>query len=95
MCDYSLHLVASRPAKVGDKLVATRGLRTDTALRARACTRAQGSVGSERSRPLIRPVAPVAPVPAQRCENPRRKKPGATPTRLFGRPFLLNAHVVA
>jgi hypothetical protein len=23
MCDYSLHLVASRPAKVGDKLVAT------------------------------------------------------------------------
>jgi hypothetical protein len=24
MCDYSLHLVASRPAKVGDKLVANR-----------------------------------------------------------------------
>jgi len=23
MCDYSLHLVTSRPAKVGDKLVAT------------------------------------------------------------------------
>ena len=23
MCDYSLHHVASRPAKVGDKLVAT------------------------------------------------------------------------
>ena len=23
MCDYSLHVVASRPAKVGDKLVAT------------------------------------------------------------------------
>jgi hypothetical protein len=23
MCDYSLHLVASRPAKVGDVLVAT------------------------------------------------------------------------
>jgi hypothetical protein len=23
MCDYSLHLIASRPAKVGDKLVAT------------------------------------------------------------------------
>ena len=23
MCDYSLHLVASRPAKVGDKLVTT------------------------------------------------------------------------
>lgn len=23
MCDYSLHLVASRPAKVGDKLIAT------------------------------------------------------------------------
>ena len=23
MCDYSLHLVASRPAKIGDKLVAT------------------------------------------------------------------------
>ena len=24
MCDYSLHLVASRPAKVGDKLVTTK-----------------------------------------------------------------------
>ena len=24
MCDYSLHLVASRPAKVGDRLVSTR-----------------------------------------------------------------------
>jgi hypothetical protein len=24
MCDYSLHLVASRPAKVGDKLLSTR-----------------------------------------------------------------------
>jgi hypothetical protein len=24
MCDYSLHLVESRPAKVGDKLVSTR-----------------------------------------------------------------------
>ena len=24
MCDYSLHLVASRPAKAGDKLVSTR-----------------------------------------------------------------------
>lgn len=24
MCDYSLHFVASRPARVGDKLVSTR-----------------------------------------------------------------------
>ena len=24
MCDYSLHYVASRPAKVGDKLITTR-----------------------------------------------------------------------
>jgi hypothetical protein len=24
MCDYSLHLVASRPAKVGDRLVTTK-----------------------------------------------------------------------
>jgi hypothetical protein len=24
MCDYSLHFVASRPAKVGDKLVTTK-----------------------------------------------------------------------
>jgi hypothetical protein len=24
MCDYSLHLVASRPAKVGDRLISTR-----------------------------------------------------------------------
>jgi len=30
MCDYSLHLVASRPAKVGDKLVAAEFLRSIT-----------------------------------------------------------------
>jgi hypothetical protein len=30
MCDYSLQLVASRPAKVGDKLVSTRFPQTIT-----------------------------------------------------------------
>jgi hypothetical protein len=30
MCDYSLHLVASRPAKVGDKLISTRFPQTST-----------------------------------------------------------------
>ena len=30
MCDYSLHLVASRPARVGDTLVATDFVRTIT-----------------------------------------------------------------
>jgi len=30
MCDYSLHLVASRPAKVGDELVSTRFVGTTT-----------------------------------------------------------------
>ena len=30
MCDYSLHLVASRPAKVGDKLVTTDFLKSIT-----------------------------------------------------------------
>src|SRR5215208_7127169 len=30
MCDYSLHFVASRPAKVGDKLVSTRFPQTVT-----------------------------------------------------------------
>ena len=30
MCDYSLHLIASRPAKVGDKLVATEFCRSIT-----------------------------------------------------------------
>jgi len=30
MCDYSLHLVASRPAKVGDRLVATDFARSIT-----------------------------------------------------------------
>jgi len=30
MCDYSLHGVASRPAKVGDKLVTTRFCNTTT-----------------------------------------------------------------
>jgi hypothetical protein len=30
MCDYSLHHVASRPARVGDKLVSTNFLNTST-----------------------------------------------------------------
>ena len=30
MCDYSLHLVESRPAKIGDKLVTTSFPHTDT-----------------------------------------------------------------
>jgi hypothetical protein len=30
MCDYSLHHVASRPAKVGDKLITTRFVNTPT-----------------------------------------------------------------
>ena len=30
MCDYSLHNVAARPAKVGDKLVSTRFMNTPT-----------------------------------------------------------------
>ncbi|HEX2474612.1 MAG TPA: hypothetical protein VHK01_07700 [Lacipirellulaceae bacterium] len=30
MCDYSLHYVASRPAKVGDKLVSTKFANTST-----------------------------------------------------------------
>ncbi len=30
MCDYSLHLVASRPAKVGEKLISTRFPNTST-----------------------------------------------------------------
>jgi hypothetical protein len=30
MCDYSLHLVASRPAKVGDELVTTRFVNSTT-----------------------------------------------------------------
>ena len=30
MCDYSLHLLASRPAKVGDKLVSTSFHHTTT-----------------------------------------------------------------
>lgn len=30
MCDYSLHLVASRPAKIGDRIVTTKFSHTDT-----------------------------------------------------------------
>ena len=30
MCDYSLHAVASRPAKVGDKLVTTKFMNSST-----------------------------------------------------------------
>ncbi len=39
MCDYSLHQVASRPAKVGDELVTTRF--------ARSTTRGFAAVGSQ------------------------------------------------
>lgn len=44
MCDYSLHLVASRPAKVGDKLVSTsfpssvtRGFASDDNMNVAVC----------------------------------------------------------
>lgn len=30
MCDYSLHHIASRPAKVGDRLVTTKFVKTPT-----------------------------------------------------------------
>jgi hypothetical protein len=47
MCDYSLHNVASRPAKVGDKLVTTRFMCT--------ATRGLAAVGAPQIAVCLRP----------------------------------------
>ena len=57
MCDYSLHNVASRPAKVGDKLTSTRFYNS--------ITRAFAAVGE--------PNVAVCLLPGTGQSDPRRK----------------------
>jgi hypothetical protein len=52
MCDYSLHRVASRPARLGDKLVTTRFERTRT--------RGFGAVGEPNVAVCLRPGTELA-----------------------------------
>ena len=52
MCDYSLHLVASRPAKVGDKLVTTQFFNT--------CTRGFSAIGEPNVAVCLLPGTEVA-----------------------------------
>ena len=52
MCDYSLHLVASRPAKVGDKLVTTQFFNS--------CTRGFSAIGEPNVAVCLLPGTEVA-----------------------------------
>jgi hypothetical protein len=52
MCDYSLHNVASRPAKVGDKLVTTQFLHS--------CTRGFSAIGDPNVAVCLLPGTEVA-----------------------------------
>jgi hypothetical protein len=52
MCDYSLHFVASRPAKVGDKLVTTKF--------ANSLTRGFSAVGEPNIAVCLRPGTEIA-----------------------------------
>jgi hypothetical protein len=61
MCDYSLHLVASRPAKVGDKLVSTRFPQT--------ITRGFASVGERNVAVCLLPGTELAFEKEVQCET--------------------------
>ena len=61
MCDYSLHLVASRPAKVGDKLVSTRFPQT--------ITRGFASVGERNVAVCLLPGTELALEKEVQCET--------------------------
>src|SRR5215470_15334503 len=52
MCDYSLHLVVSRPAKVGDRLVTTQFFNT--------CTRGFSAIGEPNVAVCLLPGTEVA-----------------------------------
>jgi hypothetical protein len=60
MCDYSLHLVASRPAKVGDKLVTTKF--------SNSATRGFSAVGEPTVAVCLLPGTEIAFEEAVRCE---------------------------
>ena len=61
MCDYSLHFVASRPARVGDKLVSTR-FRTST-------TRGFAAIGESTVAVCLLPGTEVAFVRDVECDG--------------------------
>ena len=61
MCDYSLHFVASRPARVGDKLVSTR-FRTST-------TRGFAAIGEPNMAVCLLPGTEVAFVQDVECDG--------------------------
>ena len=61
MCDYSLHLVASRPARVGDKLISTRFPQT--------ITRGFASVGEPNVAVCLLPGTELAFEKEVRCET--------------------------
>ena len=61
MCDYSLHLVASRPAKVGEKLVSTRFPNT--------ITRGFASVGERNVAVCLLPGTELAFEKEVQCET--------------------------
>ncbi len=61
MCDYSLHLVASRPAKVGDKLVTTN---FDN-----STTRGFAAIGEPNVAVCLRPGTELAFVSNVECHN--------------------------
>jgi len=62
MCDYSLHLVASRPAKVGDKLVSTKFNNS--------ITRGFAAVGVPNVTVCLRPGTEVAFEREVECDHP-------------------------
>ena len=61
MCDYSLHLVASRPARVGDKLISTSFPNTST--------RGFASVGERNVAVCLLPGTELAFEEEVQCEN--------------------------
>ena len=61
MCDYSLHLVASRPAKVGEKLISTRF--------PHSITRGFASVGERNVAVCLLPGTEVAFEKEVQCET--------------------------
>ena len=61
MCDYSLHLIASRPAKVGDRLISTSF--------PHSITRGFASVGDPNSAVCLLPGTELAFEEEVRCET--------------------------
>jgi len=70
MCDYSLHLVASRPAKVGDKLVTTKFNNS--------LTRGFAAVGETKVAVCLLPGTEIAFEKELECERAFRVLPNQT-----------------